>query len=295
MGTSRDEQQFYNAFALDWQRGLDTGLDAVATADARLLSRDAANGSATTMARLHAGWSARLDGTAMLDLFVLEGALSLEGDVLGAGAYAFLPPGLSAGAELRCEHGAQVVFFWNPQHGRIAGDEIRVVRSRQEPWYSMDMPGSMHGAMHKSFRLPDLWDGPIHGTTRGMMRLCQMTPGYADPRPHVHTVWEEMLFVGGDMLLWDRGRIAPGTYLGNPGEFWHAPMISQRGALMLLHTVAPIDQVATAIAGGQEVADGYRDTESWLDPPVHEEWDTLPDYGGRRRNAPPASSGATPR
>lgn len=292
MGWRRDEPQFYNAYALEWTRS--AAGEALGAVDARVLSKDAGTGSTTLLARLEPGWTATLDGSATLELFVLEGALALEGEELGSGAYCSLPRRASAGATLHCLRPAQVFAVWNPQFPAVAGDEVRAVPSRTQPWYSMDMPGSMHGAMHKSFRLPDLWDGPIHGTQRGMFRLCQMTPGYADPRPHVHSVWEEMLFVSGDMLLWERGRIAPGTYLGNPAEFWHAPMISQRGALMLLHTVEAIDQVATAIPGGQEVADGYRDTESWLAAPVHECWDSLPDYGGCRKSALPASVGAPP-
>jgi hypothetical protein len=55
-------------------------------------------------------------------------------------------------------------------------------------------------------------------------------------------------------------------------------MITQRSSIMLLQTTAPIDQVARDFAGGQQMAEHYLDTESWLQPPAHQEWADIPDY-----------------
>ena len=277
--TSRTEDQFYNIHELGWQPARDVRvLDRV---DAKLLSRNAEGASATLMARLPAGWQAtELADEATVEFFVLEGSLAVNGDSVGAGGYAYLPRD-SGAAELASAPGAQVVVFWNAEMDSAHGTEIVLRRVWQEPWNVSKMPGALHGAMHKSLRLPDVGDGEIHGGPGGLVRLVILTPGYLDDREHVHKIWEEMIFLGGDLLMPNRGVIAPGSYLGNPADFWHAPMITQRSSVMLLQTTAPIDQVPREFAGGREMSERYLDSESWLEQPTHQEWDAISHYHPR--------------
>jgi hypothetical protein len=82
--------------------------------------------------------------------------------------------------------------------------------------------------------------------------------------------------LAGDLLMPERGRMAFGTYLGNPRHFWHAPMISQGGALMLYETDAP--QGPWGIRDyprGKAIAEAYFDTESWSELAVHRDWKDL--------------------
>ena len=78
-----------------------------------------------------------------------------------------------------------------------------------------------------------------------------------------------------------RGKIARGTYLGNPAGFYHAPMITQAGSLMLVQTLAPANQIARESPNGKEIVDGYRDSESFLGEIEHTNWEELPDFTER--------------
>ena len=278
--TSREEPQFFNIHELEWAGAGEPAL--LHGIDAKPLSSDGDGASTTTMVRLPPGWRASESAAdATIEFFVLEGNLAINGTPVGAGGYAFLPRGGRGDVELRSEHGAQAVVFWNATMAPEHGEDIQVRKLWQEPWNASVMPTALHGAMHKSLRLPDVGDGEIHGGPGGVVRVVILTPGFLDAREHVHTVWEEMLFLCGDLLMPDRGVIAPGSYLGNPADFWHAPMITQRASIMLLQTTAPIDQVARDFDGGQEMAERYLDTESWLAPPEHQEWGDVPHYHPR--------------
>ena len=47
--------------------------------------------------------------------------------------------------------------------------------------------------------------------------------------------------LAGDLFLGDRGLLAPGSYIAFPQELWHAVLATQTGAVMLVHTNAPMD------------------------------------------------------
>ncbi|MCY4087980.1 MAG: hypothetical protein OXG37_14140 [Actinomycetia bacterium] len=272
----RDRPQFFNVHALDWERGPET--PSLSGLEARLLSRPVDGVGASYMVRIPPGWSrtATADDGA-IDVFVLEGDLSIEGSQVGAGGYAFLPRD-GGGAELGSKAGAQAFLFWNPEPPDGYGSEVQIRKVWQEPWKQMDMPGAIHGAMYKPLRLPDIGEGAVHGGPGGGVRLYMFTPGFSDPREHVHTVWEEMIYLTGDMFMPDRGVLAHGSYMGNPADFWHAPMLSARGAVLLFHNTAPIDVELREYPGGEAVAGRYRDEASWLETPTQEEWSDLAHY-----------------
>ena len=140
-----------------------------------------------------------------------------------------------------------------------------------------EMPNSIHGAMFKSLRLPDPAEGAIHGGSEGAVRMFLFTPGFSDPREHVHSVWEEMIYLTGDMMMPDRGVLAPGSYMGNPPDFWHAPMICHRGAVLLFHNHDPIDMETRDYPDGEAIAERYRDSESWLAPARERAWSQMPE------------------
>ena len=230
----RDEPHHFNAYELEWERGSEIPL--FDGADRRVITRDGGTGSATTMVRLPPGWrrsAAADDGT--LECFVLEGDLSVEGERVGAGGFAAVPRGVGT-VDVATESGAQLVAFWNPPLDveLYYGDGLRVARSRDVPWQSVPVGGVPHAVLYKALRVPDYSDGPTHGGPGGFLRLMVMTPGFAEPRQEIHhDCWEEILFIGGDFLMPDRGFCGPGTILSNPADFPHGPLLSQRGSLML--------------------------------------------------------------
>jgi hypothetical protein len=270
---SREEPQFFNAFELDWEAASDPR--SLHSVESRLLSREQDGSGLSMMVKLEPGWkSVELAEDATIEFVVLEGDLLVGGERLRAGGFAYVPQGVGS-VELSSDTGAQAIVFWNVDLPREHGTELTVRRVVDEPWNMSVMPTALHGAMHKSLRLPDAGDAELHGGPGGGVRVVILTPGFCDDREHVHSVWEEMLFLGGDLIMPERGILAPGSYLGNPADFWHAPMITQRSSFMLLQMTKPIDMEIREYPGGREMAEAYLDGASWLESGKHLEWDEI--------------------
>jgi len=238
-----------------------------------VLSRSDNADSATYELRVPPGWTSKPNTSeATVELFILEGDISLEGTQVGAGGYVFLPRGCGD-AELRSERGCQVLAFWNERLAGFEDTPHRVTSWRREPWVDLGGIPSMHGVMYKSLRLPDRGDGDVHGGPGGLLRLSYLPPAFADPTEHVHKIWEEIYFLSGDLFMPPRGLLTTGTYLANPAHHWHAPMTTQFGSFMLVQTTAPVDQIPREYPDAGAIVDGYRDTASWLEPPRHQDWD----------------------
>ncbi|MEZ5098610.1 MAG: hypothetical protein R3C15_02125 [Thermoleophilia bacterium] len=238
-------------------------------ADVRLLSRDPETGSVTLFVSLEPGWTGthgEPDG--VLELVVLEGALQVDAQAAPASRYVVVPGGLG-GVELASPTGARLVAYWSPDLAAGALGPLAVVPFRERPWHRTLMPDGLHGVLHRSLRQPDVGEGDLHGGPAGLLRLALLTPGYFDERAHVHEVWEELVFLSGDLFMDGRGVTAPLTYLGNPAGFWHAPMATQQGSLILVHTRAPVGQVPRDTPGGVDQVEAYLDGASWLERPAH--------------------------
>lgn len=274
--TKRDEPQFYNVHELDWKPSDDAAL--VHGVETRTLSADPQSGSKTLMLRVPAGWQrSHAADEATVELFVFEGDLALNGETIGAGGYLFIAEG-SGTSDLRSATGAQAVMYFNPDQPLSDDAEVRTTRLWQEPWIDIKGIPALHGLMFKSLRKPDVTEGEWHGGPGGLLRVASLPAGFADADEHVHDCWEELIFIGGDLLMPPRGRIARGTYLGNPAGFYHAPMTTQAGSLMLVQTLAPTNQIPREYPGGKAIVDGYRDTESFLAETTQADWDELPDF-----------------
>jgi hypothetical protein len=96
----------------------------------------------------------------------------------------------------------------------------------------------------------------------------QWLPGFVAPKEHVHSTWEELVFLQGDWFE-PRGVVAPGTFLGNPAGWWHAPVTTRDGALALVHATAPLDLEQRERPGGEAFCREYLDRASWLELPRH--------------------------
>lgn len=203
---------------------------------------------------------------------------------MGTGGYTFVPRGF--GWDLGSTGGAPVFVFSNPSMAPSRREEIHVTRVHHEPWQEREYPHAPHAGFYKSLRLAeaDVLRSGRQGPPAGFLRLWLMSPGHADPQEHVYGVWEGMIFLAGDMLLAGSGRVVPGSYMGNPAEFWHAPMVSQFGAVLLCETAAPIDMTRRDYEGGKAIVEGYLDTTSWLEPPRHAAWEdgAVPQAARRR-------------
>ena len=204
----RGEPQFLNIHGLDWAPGGELAL--LDSAESRLLSYDETTDASTSMVRLSAGWRATASAEqGTLEVFVADGDLTVDGAPLGVSGYVDVPTGVDC--ELGSANGAQVFLFANPTGQRTTGAGVRFTRAHAEPWVERSYPHAPHAGFYRSLRSPceDLLRGDFQGPASGFLRMYLMSPGHADPREHIHEVWEGMIFLAGDMLLAGSGRVAP--------------------------------------------------------------------------------------
>jgi hypothetical protein len=271
---TRDEPLFFNLFDLS----LGTLRDVALTSgqEGAVVTVDRRSGARTELVRLDPGWAYRGDGDdATAELFVLEGEVVSAGQRARAGGYVLVGQGYGQ-SQLSSAKGATVIVLHNrdmplfpPPHG-----SNYVLSSWREPWQQTAKPGiEAHGSFHKSLRRPDFSE-PFHGGPGGLVRLSMLMPGYADGRQHVHhDCYEEMVLLRGDLLMPERGLMGPGTFLGNPQELWHAPVVSLGGALLLIHTDAPQGPWGfRPYPDGDALAEEYLDGTSWVGGASHTNW-----------------------
>ena len=273
----RDEYQFYNLFELDR-----TPLDnpgALGGLTGSLMSGDEKTGARTYVVELPSGWQAEVDGKdSTLELFLLNGDVSLEGERVGATGYVHLPQD-GGGGELRSEKGALALAFWNPDMPAFPAPYTRnrVTSLWKEPW-TPSLPGS-HSIMHKSLRLPDPLPHPnaegFDGGPGGYMRILYLPPGLIYDQEQVHhECFEEIILLQGDQMMVDEGIMGVGSVVSHPREWWHAPYASQGGALLLVHTDAPMGHPwpERPYPGTYEIAETYLDEEALDVPTQHIPW-----------------------
>ena len=260
---SRESPQFFEVG--DLPLGKIDGPDAFADVSGRMLSRDSRSGGATLKVSLPAGWSlppAVAGG--LVELFVLEGELLVDAQRAGAGGFVSLPSGTAA--EVVSPSGAEAFVFWNPAAVIDESASARLTSVWQEPWQQGRLTGLPFGRMFKPLRHPDKTEGDLQGGPNGCLRLTQWLAGYAAPQEHVHSVWEELIFLGGDWLVPERDDVArAGSYLGNPAGFWHGPVATSRGVLAIVHSTKELDLTTRDYDGADALVSRYLE-----EAPLHE-------------------------
>lgn len=282
----RDLPNFYNFLAFD-RAPLKDAPDVVGGLTGALMSKDLNTGAHTFVIELPAKFRKKFDGKGgSLELFTLRGDLSLNGDKVGAAGYLHLPQGCGGG-EVRSETGALCLVWWNPNAPAYPPPytQNRTLKIRDMEWvYSLP---DYHGLMHKSLRLPDPSNTPYEhpegfcadGPPGGYLRYTFIAPGIKAPYEHVHhECFEEIIMIGGDTLLADEGIMAPGTVTCHPQEWWHGPFASRTGALIIVHTDAPMGYPwpPRDYPFQEEVCNAYMDESRYDVPAQHTDWADTP-------------------
>ena len=264
----RSEPQFFNVYEQPWRSLAD--VEVCHGLETRLISAGSERGAATFMSRLPSGWThtaRNTDGT--LELVVLEGSLTVDGEGVVTSGFVSLPQGTEP-REVGAPDGAQIIGIWNPG---LPATEAKITSLQAEPWVETEMPEMQHSSFHKSLRTPDVAEGEFHGGPGGVLRFTLIVPSLGTRQEEIHhACWEELLVLRGDLVMPERGYAAPGTYLANPPDFWHGPWTSHGGNLHLIQTVKPVGLVYRDYAGGPELMDEYIDTTSWVEQPSHRSW-----------------------
>ncbi|QGN53968.1 hypothetical protein [Novosphingobium sp. Gsoil 351] len=137
--------------------------------------------------------------------------------------------------------------------------------------------------MHKSLRLPDPCpdspDAGFDGGPGGYLRFQYIAPQMIAAAEHVHhECWEEIIVLAGDVLLVNEGQMGRGSVVGHPQEWYHAPFASRSGAIILVHTDAPMGYPwpPRDYPGGQSLCECYLEAQDWTREIDHVPWSHHP-------------------
>lgn len=202
--------------------------------EAKVLSRDPADGALTALLRLPAAWRRPLGHvTASIDVFVLSGALRLGDGLHSLGFYGHLPAGANSSAWTA--EGETILFYaarsgapdFLPEAGRPAlGAGLVAVDTETVPWTGSQIPGPAPGLVHKELRADP--------ATGERMWISGIVPDWEYPRLEWHDVIEEIYCIAGDITLGNSGTMTAGSYLWRPPYVTHGPFHSENGCLILV-------------------------------------------------------------
>jgi len=205
----------------------------------KVLSRDPVSGAASLLVRFPARWQSTTPGFLSTgeELFVLEGALDVDGRRWGPDCYGWFPIGSGYSSRATPDGAVALVFYdaepaWTPEAAAPAEAAV-FVDAYDMPWEPMSIRP-----------VPGIW-GPNNKILRGRPGAESLTmlaafPAHMHPdhwvgAQEVHPCTEELFLLSGDILS-NVGQMYPGAYFWRPPGISHGPFGSRGGSLALLRT-----------------------------------------------------------
>lgn len=224
--------EFVQAQNVDWEEQPDgTSL--------KRLNADPVEGEETYLIRYPAGFSRGDQGPEdrAEETFVIDGALTVSGQLHGYHGYRFTPRGLSAGSR-STEDGATLLVF---RYGRNDPNSVSGVSEpvAADPMtMSWDMAPSDERIAHLRLARKVLRLGP-NDSSRTFLLIGLphgMPPAEAMPA-EIHDHFEEMFMLQGEMWT-PEGKIRPGAYFYRPPGIVHGPHVSVSGFFQIMRAGA---------------------------------------------------------
>tara|TARA_R110002049_G_scaffold115854_14_gene268100 strand:- start:10534 stop:11511 length:978 start_codon:yes stop_codon:yes gene_type:complete len=238
-------------------------LPGVRLAEYKLLSFDEVTGARTMLVRLPPGWK-QAPGyhSADLEMFVVEGGVTMGDEAVGRYAYAYYPAGTSH--SLSTEFGATVLQMWSAKPDYVAGAESRPGASTDEMiegWRYGDAPtiGPSEFPEYREERFRE--DSPLrlklirNNQQTGEKTWIAIIPGgtpamYGEghlPRWASSESWEEGYMIAGDMTMAEclpqgevAGRYTEGGYFFRPaGIRYGGPSLYSDSVAIWLYRSGP--------------------------------------------------------
>lgn len=227
----RDHIEFIQAQRMPWEDAAGFGLPG---ARLKLLSRDDEDGSFSAVAHLPSGWS-REAGALALDeeIYVLDGALRIGGEVLGEDCYSFRPAGLDHGA-LAASGETHLLFF---RSGEMAAPLRAPDAAAKRLVPKIDMTDGVWdgdfeklglGGMKSTARMRILREDPFSGEITYVSASNAFKRGDKAER---HPIVQEFFMLSGE-LAGEQGLMQAGAYCFRPPMFKHAPYATRTGAVI---------------------------------------------------------------
>ncbi len=243
---ARPHIEFIQAQALPWQPS--PWHEPGSGIEMRVLSRDEETHESSLLVRYPKGWSRPGETYLPVDeeLFVLGGALEINGVTYGDKCYAHLPAGY-ARRSASSRDGAVVLTFYSGDPETIAGappaglyDERRLVEcidaltaplsddfTKLGVQTTDDSANGLVACAHLIFR-----NDPETGDQTWILCARPLWQGGVE---EIHPVVEEMYLVAGEMAT-DTGWMKPGAYFWRPAGKRHGPFGSKTGNMMFFRT-----------------------------------------------------------
>ncbi len=197
----------------------------------RLLSQDDETGASTAIIAFPEGFSGELGGSHPIELFGLRGTLELDGDRLGPGCYAYVPP-TTAQRTLTASEPAEALVMIEPEAEQASSEEqgsVEVIDTTQGRWEPPGLDADVPpGILIKLLR--------VDPVARDWTWVASTVPGWEEQRAEVHPTVEECLMLRGDCLLGERGAMSAGSYFWRPPMVRHGPMFTRNGGLFFFRT-----------------------------------------------------------
>lgn len=205
----------------------------------RTLSRDDETGAASTVLRYPAGWRRETPHILNVDeeIFVLEGALDINGQVYGKHFYGHLPAHYLRRSMASAAGAVVLTFFSGMPAAKNATASDWDTRRVVEHLDTRAMPGVTGQRKHMN---SGTWDpsGTVHKTlyadpdTGERTWLIGMMPYWSSNKAEVHPVCEEEFAILGD-ICFPMGVMRDGGYFWRPPGIQHGPFATWGGALHL--------------------------------------------------------------
>jgi hypothetical protein len=252
---ARAHIEFVDAFGLPEAEVVDGPF---AGALGRRLSRDEETGAETALLQLDAGWSGELGGSRPTEIFVLGGALEIEGRaaVLAPGMHAFCPTG--AGARLSARERTLALVMQDDEALAQAG-EVTVVDPDELAWAPIGVEdGAPPGPVIKQLR--------VDAVNGDWTYLVSIPPGWQDIQGEAHPTVQEGLVLRGDLLMGRHGVMHPGCYYWRPAMIEHGPIFTYGGALCLFRTKGGSWEVTYQdVPDWREIIGRYKDSRPFFE------------------------------
>ena len=239
---------FIQAQCLPWMEGLyAAGREGV---QCKILSIDDTDADATCIVRYPPGWS-RSETEHLLtheEFFVLDGSLSINGQLYEKHSYAFLPAGYVR-KDLHTQAGcALLTMFYGKPETRVGEPAAGLYDKRLLiPYINvLDMewdPGLVDPQLAPGVAIKPLREDPY--TKEVSFLYCspphRVPPGMAKPQ-WTHSMVEELYCIEGEYVWGDCGRMGPGGYAWWREGVYHGPAGTDVGYNLFVRTVnGPLD------------------------------------------------------
>ncbi|MSO64956.1 MAG: DUF4437 domain-containing protein [Alphaproteobacteria bacterium] len=238
---ARPHIEFIHAFAMHWQKGLYGG--ARDDVEHKMLSCDPDTGESSVLIRYPAGWSRATPEHLQADeeIYVLDGALVVNGRTYAASAYAHWPAGY-ARRSASSPGGAVVLTFFSGEPRARAGEAAPGLFDgrRLIEWQSLYEQG--WDADYRGVNSPEI---AASGSRKKLLRSDPVThdqtwimgilPSYREKKVESHPVVQECYIIAGE-LPGNYGFMVAGAYFWRPPEILHGPYGSKTGAIVLSRT-----------------------------------------------------------